>query len=110
MGRSGKKLIPVLIEVGKWTLIIWLILPIKDAWQSPVNFGRIALGIILFVIFSGKILYDVVFFPKIHRRESSPGKDLVSMIGIVGGIALLVCLLVFFITLLMIEHLKNIRF
>ena len=88
-----------LIEAVKWGLVIWLVLPIKDSLSGPVAFSRIALGVILFVIFSGKLVYDVVFFPRQHQRESSPGRDVLSMIGIVVGIALLVCLLVLAVAL-----------
>lgn len=93
-------------EVAKWAFVIWLFLPLKHSLQAPIEFGRVALGIVLFVIFSGKLLYDVVFFPRQHRIENTPGKDLLSMIGIVTGIALLVFLLVFFIALYVVNYMN----
>ena len=98
------KLYSYLLEIGKWGLVIWLILPIKDALDASVDFGRVALGVLLFVIFAGKLLYDVVFFPRQHQVESSVGKDVASMVGIVVGIALMVCLLVLFVALFVLKY------
>jgi energy-coupling factor transporter transmembrane protein EcfT len=93
-------------EVAKWALVLWLFLPLRNSFEAPIEFGRVALGIVLFVIFSGKLLYDVVFFPRQHQSESTPGKDLLSMIGIVVGIAFLVFLLVFFIALFVVNYMN----
>lgn len=93
-------------EIAKWALVLWLFLPLRHALEAPVEFTRVALGVVLFVIFSGKLLYDVVFFPRIHQTESSPGKDLLSMIGIVTGIALLIFFLVFFIFLYVVNYMN----
>ncbi len=93
-------------EVAKWALVVWLFLPLRHAFEAPVEFARVALGIVLFVIFSGKLLYDVVFFPRQHQRDSSAGKDFVSMIGIVAAIALLVFMLVFFVALYVVNYMN----
>jgi len=103
---SKGKISLYVIEIGKWALIIWLLFPITGATKVLINFSRVALGIVLFVIFTGKLLYDVVFFPRQHQRESSVGKDLVSMIGIVSGIALLVLVLVVFVALYVISYMN----
>ncbi|MFQ6113442.1 MAG: hypothetical protein ACE5NG_05050 [bacterium] len=98
-------------EIAKWALVLWLFLPLRHALEGPVEFVRVAVGIVLFVIFSGKLLYDVVFFPRQHRAESSAGKDLLSMIGIVAGMALLVFMLVFFVALFVINYMNaNLNF
>ncbi|MCG8605984.1 hypothetical protein MJD09_13455 [bacterium] len=95
------------IEVAKWGLVIWLLLPIKDALHGTVAFGRVAAGTILFVIFAGKLLYDVVLFPRQHKTESKAGKDVLSMIGIVIVIALMVCLLVLFIAMYVLKAMNS---
>jgi hypothetical protein len=105
---SKGKISSYVIEVGKWALIIWLLFPITGTAQGPINFARLALGVVLFVIFTGKLLYDVVFFPRQHQRESSAGKDLVSMIGIVFGIALLVLVLVVFVVMYVINYMSTV--
>jgi predicted ABC-type exoprotein transport system permease subunit len=94
------------LEIGKWALVIWLLLPMRSAMQGTIEFTRVGLGVILFVIFVGKLLYDVTYFPRQHQRESSVGKDLVSMIGIVSGMALLILLLVFFVAMYVINYMN----
>lgn len=98
------------LEVSKWAVIIWLLLPLKNALHGPAEFGRIALGVVLFVVFSGKLLYDAVFFPRQHKKASPAGKDLLSMLGIVVGIALIVSVLVFFVAVFVIESMNTSRF
>lgn len=99
-----------LLEIGKWALVIWLLLPIQTARQGPVDFVRVSAGVILFVIFSGKLLYDVVFFSRQHRAESSAGKDILSMIGMVIGVALMVLFLVLFVAFFLFDYLNEVRF
>jgi hypothetical protein len=95
------------IEIAKWGLVIWLLLPIKDALHGPVAFSRVAAGTILFVIFAGKLLYDVVLFPRQHKTEGDAGKDVLSMIGIVVAIALMICLLVLFVAMYVLKALNS---
>lgn len=94
-------------EIAKWAFVLWLFLPLMHSYEVTIDFGRVALGIVLFVIFSGKLLYDVVFFPHQQQSENAPGKDILSMIGIVSGIALLVFLLVFFIALFVVNYMSE---
>ncbi|RMF67148.1 MAG: hypothetical protein D6743_05320 [Calditrichaeota bacterium] len=82
----------------------------QQAAQGPIDFVRVAAGVVLFVIFAGKLLYDTTFFRNRHARDSDAGKDLLSMLGIVAGIALLVLVLVFFAALLVMNLLQNVRF
>ncbi|MFQ5708235.1 MAG: hypothetical protein ACE5HO_12330 [bacterium] len=104
---NSKQVLSYAREIGKWALVFWLFLPLKNATTTPVEFGRIALGMVLFVIFTGKLLYDVVFFPRQHRAESSAGKDLLSMIGIVVGIAFLVIVVVFFVVMYVLSYMNS---
>lgn len=108
MTSTKSKIHSLVLEIGKWALVIWLLLPMRAAMQGTVEFARVGLGVILFVVFIGKLLYDVTYFPKQHKRESSAGKDLVSMIGIVSGIALLVLLLVFFVAMYVINYMNTV--
>jgi predicted ABC-type exoprotein transport system permease subunit len=104
---AKRKINSYLFEIGKWALVIWLLLPMRMAMQGTVEFARVGLGVILFVIFIGKLLYDVTYFPRRHQRETTPGKDLISMIGIVSGIAVLVLLLVFFVAMYVISYMSS---
>ncbi len=107
MTATKSKIHSYILEIGKWALVIWLLLPMRSAMQGTIEFTRVGLGVILFVIFVGKLLYDVTYFPKQHKSESSAGKDLISMIGIVLGIALLVLLLVFFVAMYVINYMSS---
>lgn len=93
-------------EIAKWSLVIWLFLPLRRALEGPVEFARVAVGAALFVIFAGKLLYDVVFFPRQHQAESSTGKDLLSMLGIIVALSLVVLLLVVFIGMLVVNYMN----
>lgn len=104
---SRQKIYVYAVEIGKWGLLLYLLLPLKGALQGSVDFARVAAGIGLFVIFAGKLLYDVVFFPRQHERESNPRKDLITMIAIVVGIASLVLLVVFFVAVYLINYLSS---
>jgi hypothetical protein len=82
------------IESAKWGLIVYLLLPLHKAMSEPVNFTRILFGILLFIVFSGKLFYDVILQKKRDRAERSAAADLLSTIGMAVAIALVVGLVV----------------
>ncbi|NIR51790.1 hypothetical protein GWO43_24745 [candidate division KSB1 bacterium] len=98
-----------LVEIGKWALVIWLVWPVTGALRGSVEFGRVAIGIGLFVVFAGKLLYDVVIFPRHHERKSTPGKDLFTMVAIVAVVALIACCLIFFVAMYIINYMNAIQ-
>ena len=106
---SKSKFTAYAFEIGKWALVIWLLLPMRTSHQGPIEFSRVALGVILFVIFAGKLLYDTTFF-RGRGEASSSGKDLLSMIGIVAGIAFLVLVLVLFVVFYVVNYMGQMRF
>ena len=85
-----------LIEIGKWLLVLCLLLPIGTTITSRVQVLKIVAGIALAIIFVGKTFYDTIVY-KFTRFRDSPGKDLIAFVGI-----LLIFLLVigFFIGIL----------
>lgn len=85
-----------LIEIGKWLVVLYLLLPIGTAITSRVQVFKIVAGIALAIIFVGKTFYDTIVY-KFTRFRDSPGKDLMAFVGI-----LLIFLLVigFFIGIL----------
>ncbi|MDZ7261097.1 MAG: hypothetical protein ONB05_03130 [candidate division KSB1 bacterium] len=103
----NKKGIALFLEIGKWLLVIWLLLPMRQLLTQKVGFTRVALGILLFIIFSGKLFYDTVLSGIIRRRESSVGKDLVTMVGMVIFLSLLVGLVLFFIGIFIVAYLNT---
>ena len=98
------------IEIAKWGLVVWLLFPLQSAREGLVNFVRLGAGVVLFVIFAGKLFYDVVYFSKRHESETSTGKDLLSMLGIVIGLSFLALFFILFIALHFVDALEEIRF
>lgn len=87
MARSFK---PVLLEIGKWALVLWLMSPLAFVMQGPIDFTRVALGILFFIIFTGKMLYDTVLAPAKTRAERTPLQDVLAMIGTIAVVGLAV--------------------
>lgn len=85
-----KSLQPLLLELAKWALVLWLMSPLAVAMHGPIDFSRVALGILLFILFTGKMLYDTILAPAKTRAERTPLQDVLAMIGSVAVIALAV--------------------
>ena len=85
-------------EILKWALVIFLLMPLRNAASGPVSFTRIAIGILLFVIFTGKLLYDTIIEKYLRvRREQSAARDLITTLGIIVVIALVIGVVVLLI-------------
>ena len=86
----------VLTELGKWALVIFLLLPLRGAQAGPIDLWRVALGILLFVIFGGKLLYDAIIADLLHRRRESTARDWVTLLGMVVVVAIVVGMMLLF--------------
>lgn len=82
------------IEVLKWALVIWLLWPLAGLEHMTFQPLRLLTGICLFVIFAGKLMYDVIIMDFIRQRRTSTKRDIATLLGIVLGIALIVSLVV----------------
>ncbi|MBN1780670.1 hypothetical protein JW948_06050 [bacterium] len=87
----------IFIEILKWGLVLFLLWPLVTLGTQKVHLVRILTGIVLFVIFSGKMLYDYVIISAMKRTRISLKKDIVSFLGIILGAAFLVGIVLFFI-------------
>jgi len=92
----------IFIEIVKWALVIWLLWPLGGMGQSPVSVLRIVTGIALFVIFGGKVLYDVIILDYMKQKRESRKKDLITLLGIVLVSAMMVGLFMIFTTILIV--------
>ena len=111
-GKARRKIIlkdwgGMAFEVIKWLVVLWLLWPIRKANVVPIEFTRVAIGILLFIIFAGKIFYDTVIMSIIRQRRMSAKKEIVSLIGIVVVLGFVVGLLLLFAGYLLIELSKN---
>jgi len=93
------KLLRYTLEIGRWALVGYLLFPLRRRMHFPLDFARSALGIVLFVIFTGKMLYDTVIWKQVSGARRDSPRDLLSTLAIVFLIALLVGVSVFFIGL-----------
>ncbi|MBC7186738.1 MAG: hypothetical protein H5U38_06855 [Calditrichaeota bacterium] len=83
---------------AQWALVLYLLWPVRSRLQGMGDFARVALGIFLFVVFSGKLLYDQV----IARRQSTdPREQGVHLAGIALGLVLIVGVVVLLIGILL---------
>ena len=85
--KDWKTIVP---EIGKWLLVVWLLWPLGRPVPGKLTVARIVLGGCLFVIFAGKILYDVIILDYIRQKRTSLKRDIVTLIAAVAIIALLV--------------------
>ena len=69
------------IEIGKWLVVLYLLLPIGTPITSRVQVFKITAGIALAIVFVGKTFYDTIVY-KFTRFRDSPGKDLIAFVGI----------------------------
>lgn len=91
------------VEILKWLVVLWLLWPIRHATSGPIEFARVVAGILLFVIFSGKLFYDTVIMSIVRQERMSTRRDIITILGIVVGLALVVGLLILFVGYLLIE-------
>jgi len=85
------------LEIAKWVLVLWLLWPLRHATSGPVDFTRVLLGILLFIIFAGKVFYDTIIMGILRQRRTSAKQDIITLIGMVAGISLVVGLLIVFV-------------
>ena len=84
-----------------------MLMPLRLAMTERVDFARITAGILLFIIFTGKMLYDIILDPWMKTSEKSAAVDLLRMLGVVLVIALVVGIVIFFIGLLAYSYFQD---
>lgn len=104
---KNHKILSIVWEIGKWGLVLWLLLPIRKNMTGSAAFIRIAFGILLFVLFAGKLLYDSIFDAYKRNVERNNIRDLLGMAGIVSIIALVVGAVIFSIGFFVFSYLQN---
>lgn len=86
----NKKVWIVFSEIGKWSVIVYLFWPLIAMQGSKMPLWRMMLGVLLLVIFIGKLLYDYVLDTFNQYREKSPLGHLISMIVSISIIAVII--------------------
>ncbi|HOT98140.1 MAG TPA: hypothetical protein PLG50_02405 [bacterium] len=107
MKRLWIKIGPWLLELAKWGAVIYLLLPLRNAGEEAVDFSRVVLGILLFILFSGKMFYDAILDQYKRRKATSAGGEIIAMIGMVVVMAIVVGLVVVSIGLTVFYYLQQ---
>jgi len=105
--NTWKKIATYVLEIGKWVLVIWLLLPMRDVLSGPVDFTRIALGILLFILFSGKMFYDAIIDNYKKRDVQSAGAEILSTLITVIIMAAMVAFVVGSVGLLLYAYVQQ---
>jgi hypothetical protein len=87
-------------------VVILLLLPLRNAGKEEIDFSRVMLGIMLFVIFSGKMFYDALLDSYKRKVEGSMGREVIAMLGMVIVMALVIGLVVASVGLLVYLYLQ----
>jgi len=96
-----------ILEVLKWGLVLFLLWPMATIRHGQFSLVRVLIGIVLFVIFAGKLLYDYMILDLIKSRRLSVKKDIFTFLGVVLGAALLVGLVLFMFALFIISFMAE---
>lgn len=94
-------------EIFKWICVLWLLFPIAQFKDGGIQFARILLGILLFIIFAGKTFYDTIIMGMIKGRRQSLKRDILMLIGISLVAALIVGAVVMMVGFLIVEYNKT---
>lgn len=110
MARSTRgKVFRYILEIGRWVLVGYLLFPLRRRMHLPLEFTRTALGIALFVIFSGKLLYDFVIWSRRPASTRDLPKELLTLLATVVIITALVGAVVVFIGLYVVNMVQEMR-
>jgi ABC-type multidrug transport system permease subunit len=97
-------------QSAKWLLVAWLLYPLRRRMHLPIDFTRSALGILLFIIFAGKMFYDSIVWRQVTGRSREGWQDLLSLAAMVLIIAMLLAVTIFFIGLYIVNFTqRNVR-
>jgi len=104
---SFAKIKPVILELAKWGLVFWLLAPAIKIQDKVISFPRLMAGIMLFIVFSGKMLYDIMISGHQRHSERSHAADLLATVGMVVVVSLIVGLFVVLIGYLVITLMQQ---
>ena len=94
-----QKIFRYVLEIGRWVVVVYLLYPLRRRMYFPLEFVRSALGILLLVLFSGKLLYDRVLWKSWVNPSRDLGRDLLTTAISIALVGLVVAAAIFFIGL-----------
>jgi len=107
-GRTGEWK-SVLLEMLKWLLVLYLLWPLVRFSEGGFPLLRLLLGILLFILFSGKLFYDIFFADVIRQRRPTLKQDLWTLAGIVLAVLLLIGAVVAMVAAMLVAWQKSLN-
>ena len=99
-----KNLKTVLVESLKWGFTLWCIMPLITVIDKPSGFYRVLLGILLFIIFSGKLFYDVMISEFVKQKRYTVTQDLLMLLGMTVFVLVFIGMIVLMIAVAILQY------
>ncbi|MBN1480430.1 hypothetical protein EH223_20445 [candidate division KSB1 bacterium] len=85
-----KKLFSVIFEIVKWGIVLWLLWPLLSFQAERMSLWRVVLGVMLIVIYVGKMFYDFILGNFKRQKERYTVADLLLLVGAIAIIAIII--------------------
>mgnify|MGYP006281297465 FL=1 len=90
MSQRKNRSFAILVEIGKWGIVVLLLWPLITFQAEKMSLWRLLLGIVLAVIYIGKLFYDILLDNFRQRKEQYTLKDLLTLVGFIVLVAILI--------------------
>lgn len=100
---------PILLESLKWLLVLYLLWPIVRFREGAFPLVRLLLGILLFIIFSGKLFYDLFLADVVRQRRPTLKQDLCTLAGMILAVLLLIGAVVAMVAAMLVAWQKSLN-
>lgn len=80
----------IIFAIVKWGIALWLLWPLLLFQAGKMSLWRMVLGIMLIVIYVGKMFYDFVLDNFKARKERYTIVDLLLLVGFIAFVALII--------------------
>lgn len=102
--NRNKSLKTIVMESLKWGFTIWCVMPLITVIDKPSGFYRVLLGILLFIIFSGKLFYDVIISEFVRQKRNTVTQDLLMLVGMIAFVLIFIGMVVFMIIVAVMQY------
>ncbi|MBN1560713.1 hypothetical protein JW998_10715 [candidate division KSB1 bacterium] len=79
-----------LLNIAKWAIVVWLLWPLLTMQAERMSLWRVVLGVMLVVIYVGKMFYDFVLDHFKQKKERYTVVDLLMLVAFIAVVALLI--------------------
>ena len=90
MSQKINKSFNYFLEIAKWGIVVWLLWPMLTFQAERMSVWRLVFGVMMAVIFVGKMFYDFILDNFKARRERYTIVDLLLLVGFIAIVAVLI--------------------